>query len=51
VPPRVEYALTPLGKQIMQPVGGLVTCLQTLWSTIRAARDKFDGQSPNRKAS
>jgi DNA-binding HxlR family transcriptional regulator len=51
VPPRVEYALTPLGKQFMQPVRGLVTWLQTHWPTIRAARDKFDGQSPSRRAS
>jgi DNA-binding HxlR family transcriptional regulator len=51
VPPRVEYALTPLGKQFMQPVRGLVTWLQAHWSTIRAARDQFDGQSPRRKAS
>ena len=51
VPPRVEYALTPLGKQFMQPVRGLVTWLQTHWSTIRAARVKFDGESPSRKAS
>jgi len=51
VPPRVEYALTPLGKQFMQPVRGLVTWLQTHWPTIRAARDKFDGQSRSRMAS
>src|SRR4029077_11299418 len=51
VPPRVEYALTPLGKQFMQPVRELVTWLQTHWSTIRAAREKFDGQSARRRAS
>src|SRR6202047_5302420 len=51
VPPRVEYALTPLGKQFMQPVRGLVAWLQTHWSMIRAARETFDGQSPTRKAS
>ena len=51
VPPRVEYALTPLGRQFMQPVHGLVTWLQTHWSTIRAAREKFDGQPSRRKAS
>jgi DNA-binding HxlR family transcriptional regulator len=51
VPPRVEYALTPLGKQFMQPVLELVTWLQTHWSTIRSARERFDGQSPKRKAS
>ena len=51
VPPRVEYALTPLGKQFMQPVRGLVTWLQAHWSTIRAARETFDGRLPSRKAS
>src|SRR4051812_8044568 len=51
VPPRVEYELTALGKQFMQPVRQLVSWLQTHWSTIRAAREKFDGQSPSRKAS
>jgi DNA-binding HxlR family transcriptional regulator len=51
VPPRVEYALTQLGKQFMQPVRGIVTWLQTHWSTIRAARETFDGQAPTRKAS
>ena len=35
----------------MQPVRGLVSWLQTHWPTIRAARDKFDGQSRSRKAS
>jgi len=35
----------------MQPVRGLVTWLQTHWSTIKTARERFDGQSPRRKAS
>src|SRR5713226_7434892 len=51
VPPRVEYELTPLGKRFMQPVRVLVAWLQMNWPTIRAARDKFDRQSPGRKAS
>lgn len=42
VPPRVEYELTPLGKKFMQPVRGLVTWLQTNWSSIRTAREAFD---------
>ena len=42
VPPRVEYTLTPLGKQFMQPVRGLVTWLQPHLLTIRAGRDQFD---------
>jgi len=51
VPPRVEYELTPLGKRFMQPVRVLVTWLQMNWSTIRAAREAFDGRSQSRKAS
>ena len=51
MPPRVEYALTPLGKQFMQPVRVLVTWLQINWATIRAAHENFDRQSPSRKAS
>src|SRR6266699_5499364 len=48
VPPRVEYALTPLGRGLTEPVLGLVAWLQTHWSTIRAAREKFEGQSASR---
>jgi DNA-binding HxlR family transcriptional regulator len=51
VPPRVEYELTPLGKRFMQPVRALVAWLQLNWSTIRAAREAFDGRVPRRKAS
>jgi len=51
VPPRVEYELTPLGRQFMQPVRGLVEWLQANWSAIRAARDTFDRRSRNREAS
>ena len=51
VPPRVEYELTPLGRQFMQPVLALVTWLQTNQPAIRAARDKFDRRSQDRKAS
>jgi DNA-binding HxlR family transcriptional regulator len=51
VPPRVEYELTPLGKRFMQPVRVLVAWLQMNWSAIRTARERFDRQSANRKAS
>ena len=51
VPPRVEYELTPLGKRFMQPVRALVSWLQMNWATIRTARERFDRQSPGRKAS
>lgn len=42
VPPRVEYELTALGRQFMQPVRGLVTWLQSNWPAIIASRDTFD---------
>ena len=51
VPPRVEYELTPLGRQFMRPVLALVTWLQMNQPAIRAARDRFDRRSQNRKAS
>src|ERR1700722_13794694 len=51
VPPRVEYELTPLGRKFMQPVRGLVTWLQSNWSTIRGARERFERRPQSRKAS
>src|SRR5258707_530029 len=51
VPPRVEYELTPLGRRFMQPVLALVTWLQMNQPAIRAARDRFDRRSQDRKAS
>jgi DNA-binding HxlR family transcriptional regulator len=36
VPPRVEYELTPLGRQFMQPVLALVTWVQMNQLAIRA---------------
>lgn len=42
VPPRVEYQLTPLGRELMKPVRGLVSWLEAKWPEIRGAREKFD---------
>jgi DNA-binding HxlR family transcriptional regulator len=50
VPPRVEYELTPLGREFMQPVRGLVTWLQAHWASIRSARAAFDRRTQPRKA-
>jgi DNA-binding HxlR family transcriptional regulator len=44
VPPRVEYELTALGRGLMEPVLGLVSWLQSNWSAIRTARDRFDAR-------
>jgi DNA-binding HxlR family transcriptional regulator len=51
VPPRVEYELTPLGREFMQPVRGLVNWLQGNWASIRSARASFDRRTLARKAS
>jgi DNA-binding HxlR family transcriptional regulator len=51
VPPRVEYELTPLGREFMQPVRGLVSWLQGHWASIKSARATFDGRSRSSKAS
>ena len=48
VPPRVEYELTPLGRQFMQPVRGLVTWLQANWPAIMVSRDTFDRRARRR---
>jgi len=44
VPPRVEYELTPLGRGLTEPVLGLVSWLQSNWSVIKSARDRFDAR-------
>jgi DNA-binding HxlR family transcriptional regulator len=48
VPPRVEYQLTPLGRGLMDPVRGLVVWLQSNWSVIRTARDRFDTRAASK---
>ena len=45
VPPRVEYQLTALGTELMNPVRGLVSWLQSNWTVIRSARDRFDARA------
>jgi DNA-binding PadR family transcriptional regulator len=50
VPPRVEYELTPLGREFMQPVRGLVSWLQGHWVSIKSARATFDRRSRSSKA-
>lgn len=50
VPPRVEYQLTALGKELMKPVRGLVYWLEANWPAIRGARDRFDARLSRRTA-
>ena len=46
VPPRVEYALTPLALTLRGIVGQLVVWSQAHLPEIDAARARYDGQAP-----
>src|SRR6201999_4135545 len=43
IPPRVDYALTPLGRSLLVPVRGLSDWALANIGKIEAARTKFDG--------
>ena len=45
IPPRVDYALTPLGRDLLQPVSALGAWALRNQDKIARARDRFDGQS------
>lgn len=45
IPPRVEYALTPLGQTLLVPVQALATWADENRPEIQKARDEFDRQS------
>jgi DNA-binding HxlR family transcriptional regulator len=49
IPPRVEDQLTPLGRQLMDPVRGLVQWLQANWPVIKSSREKFDARQQKRE--
>jgi DNA-binding HxlR family transcriptional regulator len=43
IPPRVDYALTPLGRDLLQPVSALGDWATRNQSKITRARERFDG--------
>jgi DNA-binding HxlR family transcriptional regulator len=45
VPPRVDYALTPLGETLREAIGQLVRWADSHLPEIEAARDTYDGRS------
>jgi DNA-binding HxlR family transcriptional regulator len=45
VPPRVDYALTPLGETLLSAIGQLVIWADTHLPEIEAAQDAYDGRS------
>ncbi|MGC0327594.1 DNA-binding HxlR family transcriptional regulator [Streptomyces sp. SAI-170] len=46
VPPRVEYALTPLGRSLGDAVGHVVRWVQTHKTEIVRNREAFEGDDP-----
>ena len=49
IPPRVDYALTPLGRSLLEPVKGLGDWALKNIARIEAARRAFDGAAPEKK--
>ena len=45
IPPRVDYALTPLGRDLLEPVSALGDWAIRNQAKIARAREKFDGSS------
>lgn len=45
VPPRVDYALTPLGRSLVEPVGALGQWAIANRETIAEARSRFDQEN------
>ena len=45
VPPRVDYALTPLGRTLCEAIGQLVNWADTHLPEIEAAQAAYDGRS------
>jgi len=50
VPPRVDYALTPLGRDLLQPVSALGAWAIRNQAKIARARERFDGEALPRSA-
>ena len=50
VPPRVEYAITPLGAELMQRVEPLWVWVAGSASMFQAARQRFDGRTTGMRA-
>ena len=49
VPPRVDYALTPLGCSLLKPVNALSDWALANKARLAEARHKFDGQTEKKK--
>jgi DNA-binding HxlR family transcriptional regulator len=47
IPPRVEYALTPMGRTLLDTIGQLVTWADSHLPEIDAARAAYDARHPS----
>ena len=45
VPPRVEYALTPLGATLLDAAGAIVSCADAHLAEVDAARAAYDARA------
>src|ERR1700739_4414138 len=50
IPPRVDYALTPLGRDLLQPVSALGAWAIRNQAKIARARERVDGEGPRHTA-
>jgi DNA-binding HxlR family transcriptional regulator len=50
VPPRVEYALTSLGRTLREPLGAIAAWARTHRPAIERARERFDAANTGRTA-
>ncbi|MGO1119568.1 winged helix-turn-helix transcriptional regulator [Rhodovibrionaceae bacterium A322] len=47
IPPKVEYALTPLGQSLLPPILALIDWSDQTIEEIRAARRSYDRKNPD----
>jgi DNA-binding HxlR family transcriptional regulator len=47
-PPRVDYSLTPLGREVAGRLVSLLSCLESSMAEVLAARERYDRRDPAR---
>ncbi|MEV5882917.1 helix-turn-helix domain-containing protein [Streptomyces sp. NPDC052020] len=46
-PPRVDYELTPLGREVAERLAGLIEFLEGSMDQVLAARERYDARRPS----
>ncbi|WP_346767404.1 helix-turn-helix domain-containing protein [Streptomyces sp. C1-2] len=44
-PPRVDYSLTPLGREVAERLRALISCLESGMDEVMAARERYDARA------